>query len=231
VIALAEVLSTGEREGRKFWLRPKKPSAEQPQAARNATAMTSTRRRLVGAVERLGELHARGRGRRGRARDRRASADHGSRSPMYIVTRPDHNLWVRNDATGWQPLTTSPVSCLDHPARVIIGGTLYVACEGLDHALWHAEASAPTGSTTGTFTSARWSPATQHMTDGSAAGIRHSHPSASNYFACLGNDGALWESHNFRGGSGGWTSPHSLGGNLIDGPRYCSNLLSESLQA
>jgi hypothetical protein len=69
----------------------------------------------------------------------------GPASPIYIATGSDHALYVRNDAHGWQSFSPSPIFCLDNPAGAVIAGTLYVACEGSDHALWHAETAAPTG--------------------------------------------------------------------------------------
>ena len=64
---------------------------------------------------------------------------------LFIGTGLDHNLWVRNSVTGWQPLTNAAVYCIDSPAAAIIGGTLYVACQASSHDLWHAEGPAPTG--------------------------------------------------------------------------------------
>jgi hypothetical protein len=69
----------------------------------------------------------------------------GPASPIYIATGSDHSLYVRNDAQGWQSFSPSPTYCLDNPAGAVIAGTLYVACEGGDRALWHAETAAPTG--------------------------------------------------------------------------------------
>jgi hypothetical protein len=69
----------------------------------------------------------------------------GSSIPLYIATGSDNNLWVRNDSRGWQPLMDNPVSCVDNPAAVVIGATLYVACQGADHSLYHVEGSAPAG--------------------------------------------------------------------------------------
>jgi hypothetical protein len=68
----------------------------------------------------------------------------GSIIPLYIGTGSDNNLWVRDDMLGWQPLIDSPVSCIDNPAAAVVSGTLYVACQGSDHALWHVEGTAPT---------------------------------------------------------------------------------------
>ena len=69
----------------------------------------------------------------------------GSAVPLYIATGSDHALWVRNDSQGWQILSGNPTNCIDNPAGAVIAGTLYVACEGPDHALWHAETAAPSG--------------------------------------------------------------------------------------
>jgi outer membrane protein assembly factor BamB len=69
----------------------------------------------------------------------------GPAVPLYIATGSDHALWVRNDTRGWQILSGNPTNCIDNPAAGVIGGLLYVACEGPDHALWHAETAAPTG--------------------------------------------------------------------------------------
>jgi Subtilase family len=69
----------------------------------------------------------------------------GPALPLYIATGSDHALWVRNDTRGWQILSGNPTYCIDNPAGAVIAGTLYVACQGIDHALWHAETSAPSG--------------------------------------------------------------------------------------
>jgi streptogramin lyase len=78
----------------------------------------------------------------------------GPRLPLYIATGTDHDLYVRGDTKGWQHLTTSPAFCIDNPAGVVIGSTLYVACQGSDHALWHAETAAPSGTNLPTISSA-----------------------------------------------------------------------------
>ncbi|HEV2029128.1 MAG TPA: hypothetical protein VGS16_11465 [Candidatus Dormibacteraeota bacterium] len=69
----------------------------------------------------------------------------GPAKPIYIATGSDHSLYVRSDTLGWQSLSGGAIYCLDNPAGVVIALTLYVACEGGDHALWHAETAAPTG--------------------------------------------------------------------------------------
>ena len=63
-------------------------------------------------------------------------------SPIYIVTAPDHALYVRNQANPWRRLASVPIYCIDDPAAVITSAhaagayLLTVACEGADHALW-----------------------------------------------------------------------------------------------
>ncbi|HEV1998798.1 MAG TPA: PQQ-binding-like beta-propeller repeat protein [Candidatus Dormibacteraeota bacterium] len=76
-------------------------------------------------------------------------ASSGATAPAYIANAPDHNLWVSDGAGRWVPLTTGgTVFCLDNPAAVTQGargtGTLTVACEGGDNALWYAQATLPT---------------------------------------------------------------------------------------
>ena len=76
--------------------------------------------------------------------------------PLYLATGTDHNLWVRSDAVGWQPLTSTPFYCNDSPAGTVIGTSLYVACEGQDYALWHAETAVPVGSALPTVPGSAW---------------------------------------------------------------------------
>jgi lysozyme len=64
-------------------------------------------------------------------------------STYYIVTGQDHDLWIRSDSAGWQRLTNGPaVICGDNPAAAVIGGELWVGCEGQDQALWAVHAAA-----------------------------------------------------------------------------------------
>ncbi len=63
---------------------------------------------------------------------------------LYVDTGVDGNLWVRDDANGWQQLT-SGTACTGSPAAVVTtppgsGGEnlLDVACRGADGALWTA---------------------------------------------------------------------------------------------
>jgi hypothetical protein len=65
--------------------------------------------------------------------------------PLYIATGSDHGLWVRNDSDGWQAFGGAPIYCIDNPGAAVIAGTLYVACQGQDNALWHGETPAPSG--------------------------------------------------------------------------------------
>ena len=72
----------------------------------------------------------------------------GTATPVYIGTGIDHNLWESDGSGGpWVPLTTTPVYCIDNPAAVSAGvrgsGTITVACQGGDHALWAAQAALP----------------------------------------------------------------------------------------
>jgi hypothetical protein len=80
----------------------------------------------------------------------------GPALPVYIATGSDHSLYVRSDTLGWQSLSGGSVNCIDNPAGVVIAGTLYVACEGGDHALWHAETAAPTGTNLPTVSAGNW---------------------------------------------------------------------------
>jgi hypothetical protein len=66
--------------------------------------------------------------------------------PLYLGTGLDHNVWVRSDSQGWQPLASAGAYCIDNPAAAVVGSTLYVACEGGDHALWYNSGSVVSGS-------------------------------------------------------------------------------------
>jgi thermitase len=80
----------------------------------------------------------------------------GPASPIYIATGSDHGLWVRNDSHGWQSFGGAPIYCIDNPGAAVIAGTLYVACQGQDHALWHAETPAPSGTNLPTLNVSSW---------------------------------------------------------------------------
>jgi len=112
----------------------------------------------------------------------------GAAVPLYIATGSDHNLWVRNDTAGWQPLTTSPVYCLDNPAGVIIAGTLWVACEGSDNALWYATTTAPTGTGLPTISASAWQSAGGVLTAGPAISSVGGAPTV----FVLGTGGQVW---------------------------------------
>jgi len=75
---------------------------------------------------------------------------------LYVATGGDHDLWVRSGASSWQRLTDSPVYCIDNPAGIAIAGTLYVACQGGDHALWHAEVALSAGSALPVIPAGAW---------------------------------------------------------------------------
>lgn len=63
-------------------------------------------------------------------------------SPLYLGVGTDSNVYVRSTSQAWQPLSSSPVSCLDSVGAAVttVAGlsTLTVACEGSDRALWYA---------------------------------------------------------------------------------------------
>jgi hypothetical protein len=67
-----------------------------------------------------------------------APQPNGADDTYYIATGTDRNLWVRDAIHGWQPLSSSPVQCIDAPAAAVVTHRLYVACQGTDHALWYA---------------------------------------------------------------------------------------------
>ncbi|HEV2029129.1 MAG TPA: carboxypeptidase regulatory-like domain-containing protein [Candidatus Dormibacteraeota bacterium] len=94
----------------------------------------------------------------------------GPASPIYIATGSDHALYVRSDTKGWQSLSGGSIYCLDNPAGAVIAGTLYVACEGGDHALWHAETQAPTGTNLPTLNISSWQSLGGAMIAGPAVG-------------------------------------------------------------
>jgi hypothetical protein len=116
---------------------------------------------------------------------------------VYIGTGADHNLYVRGNSAGWQPLTSGrTVYCLDNPAATAAGGVLYVACQGGDHHLWHAEAPWP-GSGLPSVPGSAWASLGGILTAGPAVAVTGSQPV---YFG-VGTDGHAWE---WTGG--GWSS-------------------------
>ena len=89
--------------------------------------------------------------------------------PLYIVTSNDHNLWVRNDTSNWQPLDSNgPVYCNGSPGAALHGSTLYVACQGGDGALWYASTPAPTGTALPVFAAGSWHPGGGRLSAGPA---------------------------------------------------------------
>jgi kumamolisin len=64
-------------------------------------------------------------------------------TPLFIGTAGNHDLYVRSYSAGWQPLTDSPVYCVNSPAAAIVNGGLVVGCRGSDNALWAAWTSVP----------------------------------------------------------------------------------------
>jgi hypothetical protein len=94
----------------------------------------------------------------------------GPALPIYIATGSDHTLWVRNDTQGWQSFAGGKTNCIDNPAAVVIAGTLYVACEGQDLGLWHAETPAPTGANLPTLNPSLWQSLGGGLSAGPAVG-------------------------------------------------------------
>jgi hypothetical protein len=90
---------------------------------------------------------------------------------VYLATGTDHDLWVRNDSIGWKPLTSTPFYCIDSPAGTVAGTTLYVACEGSDHALWHVETAAPVGNALPTTSASAWQSLGGILTAGPAVSL------------------------------------------------------------
>jgi hypothetical protein len=108
--------------------------------------------------------------------------------PTDIGTGNDHDLWVRNDAIGWQRLTDNPVACLDNPAGAVVGNTLYVACQGIDHALWHAQTSAPVGTSLPMLSHSSW----ESLGGDLIAGPAIAAVSGSATYFVLGSDHRVW---------------------------------------
>jgi hypothetical protein len=70
----------------------------------------------------------------------RPSSD-GTVQPLFVAVGRDHALWARDVSDGWQKLASA--YCLDNPAAAVWGSSLYVACQGKDHALWYGKATLP----------------------------------------------------------------------------------------
>jgi hypothetical protein len=62
-------------------------------------------------------------------------------TPLFIAVARDHALYLRGLGTPWRKLASA--HCLDNPAAAVIRTTLYVACQGADHALWYGTAKLP----------------------------------------------------------------------------------------
>jgi subtilisin family serine protease len=111
-----------------------------------------------------------------------------------IVTGGDHDLWVNNGVAGWQRLTSGgPVYCIDNPAAVIPPGssTLYVGCQGGDHALWTAVTSAPAWGVNPSVPASAWHRAGGVLTAGPAVAP----VDTSVQFFVLGGDNHVWTSN------------------------------------
>jgi len=108
----------------------------------------------------------------------------GLASPLFFATGADHNLYVRNDAHPWQGLNDGPFFCLDNPAGAVIGGTLYMACQGQDHHLWHAETPAPSGTNLPSVAAVSW----QSLGGGLVAGPAVSNVAGKPTYFVIGND-------------------------------------------
>lgn len=63
-------------------------------------------------------------------------------APEYIATSSNHLLYVRSLSLGWQRLSPSGY-CINSPAALLHGTTLYVACEGKNLAAYFATATLP----------------------------------------------------------------------------------------
>jgi hypothetical protein len=57
--------------------------------------------------------------------------------PLFFATGTTTHLYVRSLTEGWQQVGPVPAECLNGPAAVISGSSLYVACEGTNHALYY----------------------------------------------------------------------------------------------
>jgi kumamolisin len=117
---------------------------------------------------------------------------------VYIVTGADHDLWVRSETLGWQRLFDIPVYCIDNPAGVVISGIMYVACQGSDRALWHAEGPAPLLQSLPSLNKAAWQSLGGTLTAGPAVAQVAGNPM---YFA-LGSDRRIYT----RGSSSGYVA-------------------------
>jgi hypothetical protein len=63
------------------------------------------------------------------------------REPLFIALGRDHAIFIRGIQGRWQKLASA--HCLDRPGAAFVRSTLYVACEGTDHAIWYGESGLP----------------------------------------------------------------------------------------
>jgi lysozyme len=109
-------------------------------------------------------------------------------SPYYIVTGSDGDLWIRDGTSGWGRLDVGgQVACRDNPAAVVISGTLWVACQGADNALWmgHGPAS---GSSIPQIDRSNWQGLGGQLISGPAVASTGGSPT----FFALGADHHVW---------------------------------------
>ena len=66
-------------------------------------------------------------------------------TPLFLGIGTDRNVYVRTATKAWQPLSTTPVACIDSLGALVTTSsgtqTLTVACEGTDAALYYAQAT------------------------------------------------------------------------------------------
>jgi outer membrane protein assembly factor BamB len=115
----------------------------------------------------------------------------GSVAAVFIAVGADHDLWVRSLSAGWRRLDDHPVYCIDNPAAVVRSGSLTVACEGDDHALWRGTGMAPSDGSLPQLGSAAWSSLGGYLTAGPAAYLNRANNVA---FLAVGTDSRVWYS-------------------------------------
>ena len=66
-------------------------------------------------------------------------------TPLFVGIGTDRKVYVRTTTQAWQPLSATPVACVDSVGAVVTTSsgneTLTVACEGTDAALYYAQAT------------------------------------------------------------------------------------------
>ena len=77
----------------------------------------------------------------------------GLYTPLIFEVGTSHGLYARTLSSGWQPVGLT--SCYDSPAAVVAGGKLYVACDGLGHALYMGSTTIPTNGALPTVTNSQ----------------------------------------------------------------------------